>query len=119
MIAVIDTSLLNVILIYFEFNITTKYSSSSREYFELFKSNLNQNFNPIRHDEAAGEVVRSRLQFVDLASGENSVSASRQLSLLEHVLIALSSNGRDHVPYRQCRLTHSLQRALDQRLVYF
>ena len=73
--------------------------------------------NPIRHDEEAGEIVKSRFQFVDLASGENSISASRQLSLLEHVLIALSSKQRDHVPYRQCKLTHSLQRALDQSQV--
>lgn len=43
----------------------------------------------LQHDEAAGETIKSQLLFVDLASaGRNSV-VSRQLSLLEHVVVTL------------------------------
>jgi len=66
----------------------------------------------LQHDEAAGETIKSQLLFVDLASaGRNSV-VSRQLSLLEHVVVTLGCKRGTRVPYRECRLTHTLQASL-------
>lgn len=71
----------------------------------------------VRKDLAAGEVIRSRLYLVDLASSCSNSGISRQLSLLESVIVSLGSksNPATHVPFRQCRLTHALKLALCNR----
>lgn len=72
----------------------------------------------VRKDLAAGEVIRSRLNLVDLASCCSNSGISRQLSLLESVIVSLGSSKSTHVthvPFRQCRLTHALKLALCNR----
>jgi kinesin family protein 6/9 len=69
----------------------------------------------IHRDVAAGAVIRSRLYLVDLASSCSNSGISRQLSLLESVIVSLGCPRVSHVPFRQCRLTHALQLALCQR----
>jgi len=70
----------------------------------------------LRRDEAAGEIVQSKLLLVDLVSAGSCSPVSRQLSLLEHVVVALSSRSKNiRVPFRQCRLTHALQGALGEK----
>ncbi|KAL6762937.1 P-loop containing nucleoside triphosphate hydrolase protein [Haematococcus lacustris] len=72
-----------------------------------------------------GLLVASKLHLVDLAGSER-VSKTRSegmvlreaghinksLSLLEQVVLALGDKGREHVPFRSCRLTHVLKDAL-------
>jgi kinesin family protein 6/9 len=69
----------------------------------------------IHRDVAAGAVIRSRLYLVDLASSCSNSGISRQLSLLESVIVSLGCPRVSHVPFRQCRLTHALQLALCHR----
>jgi len=69
----------------------------------------------VRKDVAAGEVIRSHLYLVDLASSCYNSGISRQLCLLESVIVSLATSKASHVPFRQCRLTHALQLALCHR----
>ena len=75
-------------------------------------------------DEEIG-LTYSKLVLVDLAGSERihksgSVGSlqkeaayiNRSLSFLEQVVIALSNQGREHVPYRQSKLTHLLKSSL-------
>jgi len=78
-------------------------------------------------DEAASdaEVTQSKLHFVDLAGSERmnktgSTGAvmkeanyiNKSLSYLEQVVIALTQSKRDHIPYRQSKLTYMLKDSL-------
>ena len=72
--------------------------------------------------ESAERAVRSKLNLVDLAGSERVGKTNSQgttlkeagyinksLSFLEQVVVALSTPNRDHVPYRQSRLTYLLK----------
>jgi hypothetical protein len=69
--------------------------------------------------------VRSKLHLVDLAGSERlektaseglvlreAQAINKSLAFLEQVVVALLEKGRDHVPYRQSKLTHMLKDAL-------
>lgn len=71
------------------------------------------------------DVVQSKLHMVDLAGSErNEKSGSiqsiqkeanyinRSLSYLEQVVVALNQKDREHIPYRQSKLTHLLKDSL-------
>jgi kinesin family member 6/9 len=76
--------------------------------------------------ESADKVVYSKLHLVDLAgsertkkTGTNDVAMMKEaqfinksLSFLEQVVLALSSSKRDHIPYRQAKLTNFLRDSL-------
>ena len=75
--------------------------------------------------ESADKVVFSKLHLVDLAGSERTKKTgssgitlkeatfiNKSLSFLEQVVIALSDKGRDHVPYRQSKLTNILRDSL-------
>eukprot|EP00698_Gefionella_okellyi_P004368 TRINITY_DN14039_c0_g1_i1.p1 TRINITY_DN14039_c0_g1~~TRINITY_DN14039_c0_g1_i1.p1 ORF type:complete len:730 (-),score=199.31 TRINITY_DN14039_c0_g1_i1:78-2267(-) len=75
--------------------------------------------------ESAERVVRAKLNLVDLAGSERvkktqseglilkeATYINRSLSFLEQVVIALSDKRRDHVPYRQSKLTNVLKDSL-------
>jgi len=72
-----------------------------------------------------GKVISSKLNIVDLAGSERLVKTeaagqvqresnyiNKSLSFLEQVVIALASKSRDHIPYRQSKLTHVLKDSL-------
>jgi len=72
--------------------------------------------------ESSEKVVFSKLNLVDLAGSERTKKTgsegltlmeanyiNKSLSYLEQVVIALSEKGRDHVPYRQSKLTYLLK----------
>jgi hypothetical protein len=83
--------------------------------------------------ECESEEIRAKLTLVDLAGserikrtgliglrGKEGISINKSLSVLGHVVLALSemnqqnsvrgqSNGRSHVPYRESKLTHLLK----------
>jgi kinesin family member 6/9 len=79
---------------------------------------------PAGADTAA--VLSSRLTLVDLAGSERlsktgsegalpireAGAINRSLALLEQVVVAASERGREHVPYRSCKLTHVLRDAI-------
>ena len=44
---------------------------------------------------------------------------NRSLSFLEQVIIARSDSSRDHVPYRQSKLTHLLRESLGIRMYMY
>ncbi|GMH55741.1 hypothetical protein TrRE_jg10052 [Triparma retinervis] len=71
------------------------------------------------------KVTSSKFNIVDLAGSEKMVKTeavgkvqresnyiNKSLSFLEQVVIALASKSRDHVPYRQTKLTHVLKDSL-------
>lgn len=75
--------------------------------------------------ESSDKVVHSKLHLVDLAGSERTKKTgssgltlkeatfiNKSLSFLEQVVIALSSTNRDHIPYRQSRLTNLLRDSL-------
>jgi kinesin family protein 6/9 len=75
--------------------------------------------------ESADKVVFSKLHLVDLAGSERTKKTgssgvtlkeatfiNKSLSFLEQVVIALCDKGRDHVPYRQSKLTNILRDSL-------
>lgn len=75
--------------------------------------------------ESDGNTTHSKLNFVDLAGSERlsktgsegsiareAMHINKSLSFLEQVVIALSSSAREHVPYRQSRLTNLLKDSL-------
>lgn len=76
--------------------------------------------------ESADKVVYSKLHLVDLAGSERTKKTksdnpvllreaqfiNKSLSFLEQVVLALSSAKRDHIPYRQSRLTNFLRDSL-------
>ncbi len=75
--------------------------------------------------ESTDKVITSKLHLVDLAGSERTKKTgssgltlkeatfiNKSLSFLEQVVIALSSNHRDHIPYRQSRLTNLLRDSL-------
>jgi len=75
--------------------------------------------------ESSEKVVRSKLNLVDLAGSErvkNTGSSgktlqeanfiNKSLTFLEQVVIALSSKSRDHIPFRQSKLTNVLRDSL-------
>ena len=72
--------------------------------------------------DSSGVVTKCKLNLVDLAGSERlkktvtdgalaseSMYINRSLTYLEQVVVALSSKGRSHTPYRQSKLTHLLQ----------
>ena len=72
--------------------------------------------------ESSEKVVHSKLNLVDLAGSERTKKTgsegltlteanfiNKSLSYMEQVVIALSERGRDHVPYRQSKLTYMLK----------
>jgi kinesin family member 6/9 len=72
--------------------------------------------------ESADRVLSSKLNLVDLAGSERvtkthstgailreAMYINKSLSFLEQCVNALSDRGRDHVPFRQSRLTHFLR----------
>ena len=76
--------------------------------------------------ESADKVVFSKLHLVDLAGSERTKKTqsdsamllkeaqfiNKSLSFLEQVVLALSSKKRDHIPYRQAKLTNFLRDSL-------
>ncbi len=75
--------------------------------------------------ESADKVVYSKLHMVDLAGSERTKKTgssgitlkeatfiNKSLSFLEQVVIALCDKGRDHIPYRQSKLTNILRDSL-------
>lgn len=75
--------------------------------------------------ESSDKVVTSKLHLVDLAGSERTKKTgssgvtlkeatfiNKSLSFLEQVVIALSSQVRDHIPYRQSKLTNLLRDSL-------
>lgn len=75
--------------------------------------------------ESADKVVHSKLHLVDLAGSERTKKThsegivlkeaqaiNKSLTFLEQVVLALSSRERDHVPYRQSKLTNMLRDSL-------
>jgi len=75
--------------------------------------------------ESSGQTIYSKLHVVDLAGSERvgkthstgivlkeAQYINKSLSFLEQVVIALSNPNRDHVPYRQSKLTHMLKDSL-------
>jgi len=75
--------------------------------------------------ESTDKIVHSKLNLVDLAGSERTKKTgssgvtlkeatfiNKSLSFLEQVVIALSSSVRDHIPYRQSRLTNLLRDSL-------
>ena len=75
--------------------------------------------------DSSGAVIKCKLNLVDLAGSERlkktdtsgnlrseSMYINKSLSYLEQVVIALSSKGRSHTPYRQSKLTHLLKDSL-------
>lgn len=75
--------------------------------------------------ESSEKVVFSKLNLVDLAGSERIKKTgsegltlteanfiNKSLSYMEQVVIALSEKGRDHVPYRQSKLTYLLKDSL-------
>jgi kinesin family protein 6/9 len=72
--------------------------------------------------ESSEKVIISKINVVDLAGSERTKKTgseglvileasfiNRSLSYLEQVVVALSERERDHVPYRQSKLTHLLK----------
>ena len=75
--------------------------------------------------ESTEKIINSKLHLVDLAGSERTKKTgssgmtlkeatfiNKSLSFLEQVVIALSSTVRDHIPYRQSRLTNLLRDSL-------
>merc|ERR1719440_374180 len=75
--------------------------------------------------DSSGVVTKCKLHLVDLAGSERlkktdtagelraeSMYINRSLTYLEQVVVALSSKGRSHTPYRQSKLTHLLKDSL-------
>jgi len=75
--------------------------------------------------ESTEKVINSKLQLVDLAGSERlkktgtdgvmlkeATYINKSLSFLEQVVMALGNKHRDHVPYRQSKLTHMLKDSL-------
>jgi kinesin family protein 6/9 len=75
--------------------------------------------------ESSDKVVYSKLHLVDLAGSERTKKTgssgitlkeatfiNKSLSFLEQVVIALCNKNRDHVPYRQSKLTNILRDSL-------
>lgn len=75
--------------------------------------------------ESADRVLSSKLNLVDLAGSERvskthstgailreAMSINKSLSFLEQCVNALAERGRDHVPFRQSKLTHVLKDSL-------
>ena len=75
--------------------------------------------------ESSEKLMVSKLNLVDLAGSERlsktetrgtslkeAMYINRSLTYLEQVIIALSDKKRDHVPYRQSKMTHVLRDAL-------
>jgi kinesin family member 6/9 len=75
--------------------------------------------------ESADKVVYSKLHLVDLAGSERTKKTgssgitlkeatfiNKSLSFLEQVVIALCDKHRDHIPYRQSKLTNILRDSL-------
>eukprot|EP01006_Ploeotia_vitrea_P062631 TRINITY_DN84155_c0_g1_i1.p1 TRINITY_DN84155_c0_g1~~TRINITY_DN84155_c0_g1_i1.p1 ORF type:complete len:738 (+),score=94.03 TRINITY_DN84155_c0_g1_i1:49-2262(+) len=75
--------------------------------------------------ESDGHTTHSKLHFVDLAGSERisktgsdgkilkeAMYINKSLTFLEQVVIALSTAGREHVPYRQTKLTNILKDAI-------
>ncbi len=79
-----------------------------------------------RHNTAANEkVITSKLHLVDLAGSERVSKThsdgkilqeanyiNKSLTFLEQVVIALSTKNREHIPYRQSKLTNFLRDSL-------
>merc|ERR1719163_2447405 len=72
--------------------------------------------------ESSEKVIFSKLHLVDLAGSERvkktgsdgvmlkeATYINRSLSFLEQVVVSLGNKHRDHVPYRQSKLTHMLK----------
>ena len=76
-------------------------------------------------EDTEPEVIQSKLHLVDLAGSERSKKSgsdgtttkeanyiNRSLSYLEQVVVALTQAKREHIPYRQSKLTHLLKDSL-------
>jgi kinesin family protein 6/9 len=77
------------------------------------------------HSKSSSEYTVSRLNLVDLAGSERlsktrpsggvekeAMHMNRSLSFLEQVIVAMNDSGRQHVPFRQSKLTHFLRDSL-------
>jgi kinesin family protein 6/9 len=75
--------------------------------------------------ESSEKVIYSKLHLVDLAGSERvkktgsdgvilneATHINKSLTFLEQVVIALGNKNRDHVPYRQSKLTHLIKDSL-------
>ncbi|XP_039084179.1 kinesin-like protein KIF9 isoform X2 [Hyaena hyaena] len=72
-----------------------------------------------------GKYITSKINLVDLAGSERlgksgsegrvlkeATYINKSLSFLEQAIIALGDQKRDHIPFRQCKLTHALKDSL-------
>uniref|UniRef100_A0A8C2VY47 Kinesin-like protein n=1 Tax=Chinchilla lanigera TaxID=34839 RepID=A0A8C2VY47_CHILA len=72
--------------------------------------------------------ITSKINLVDLAGSERvgksgsegrvlkeATYINKSLSFLEQAIIALGDQKRDHIPFRQCKLTHALKDSLGER----
>ena len=75
--------------------------------------------------ESAEKVIHSQLNLVDLAGNERTKKTgaegiamkeaayiNKSLSFLEQVVVSTCDKKRDHVPYRQCKLTNMLKTSI-------
>lgn len=75
--------------------------------------------------ESSEKVIHSKLHLVDLAGNERikkthaeglalkeAAYINRSLSFLEQVVVSTCDQKRDHVPYRQCKLTNLLKNSI-------
>ena len=108
----------NRIISYHQLN---RYSSRSHCIFTIFVNSRSKTISNTSY-------TLSKLNLVDLAGSERigktlsegktqeeSVYINKSLTFLEQTIIALSDRRRDHVPYRQSKLTHVLKNSLGGR----
>ncbi|XP_061052652.1 kinesin-like protein KIF9 isoform X5 [Eubalaena glacialis] len=75
--------------------------------------------------------IASKINLVDLAGSERlgksgsegrvlkeATYINKSLSFLEQAIIALGDQKRDHIPFRQCKLTHALKDSLGATSIY-
>ena len=85
---------------------------------------------PGKSADEEGDVVFSKLNLVDLAGSERieksgstgglakeAAHINRSLTFLEQVVVALTQSKRDHIPYRQSKLTYLLKVSTPVRLL--
>lgn len=102
-----------------------RYSSRSHVIYTFYITRTKTGASGAGKDERDPDVVQSKLHLVDLAGSERVAKTgsaglvqkeanhiNRSLSFLEQVVLALTQSKRDHIPYRQSKLTYLLKDSL-------